>query len=235
MKRVLRLSAGVVAGLGILAAGTWILSRAIGTHEKLYEGRSVVYWAGQLTNHDEAASNKAAAVLNSQIIPHLTKEILSDTNDSKLKLALIARLDALPGIEVEFLSAGARRARAANDLATCGPRAKIAAPALIEALKGKDETVYCAAARALARIQADPETAVPALMGRLADLRGHGRPEVVAALGQYGPRAKAAVPMLVRMLGDHSSKEIIRIVPVALKQIDPEAAAAAGVPKQVDQ
>jgi HEAT repeat protein len=231
MKRMLRISAAVLAGLGVLAAGTWILSRAIGDHRSLYRGRSIYYWSEQLTNHDAAASSRAATVLNSRIIPHLTNEIFSDTNDSKLKLAIIARLNTLPGIEVEFIGADGRRARAVNDLGIFGPKAKGAAPALLVALKGKDEVLYCPAASSLARIQADPEATVPALIGRLVDRRGRGRSEVVEALGEYGPRAKAAVPALVKMLRDRSSRELIKVVPVALKQIDPEAAAAAGVPK----
>jgi len=227
---MLRISAGVLAGLGVLAAGTWILGRAIGTHKTVYEGKSIYYWSDQLTNRDAAASNKAAAIVYSQILPHLTNQMFSDTNDSKLRLALIDQLNALPGIQVYFVTADGRRAQAANDVGTFGPAARCAAPALLEALKRKDELLCSPAASALARIQADPETAVPALIGSLLDRKGHGQPDVVDALGEYGPRAKAAVPLLVKLLRDRSSKDLIRAVPQALKRIDPEAAARAGGP-----
>ena len=163
MKRMLRMSAGVLAGLGVLVAGTWVLSRTLGTPETKYEGKSVYYWSEQLTNHDAAASNKAALVLSSQIIPHLTNQLCSDTNDSKLRMALIDRLNDLPGVQVYYLSADGRRAQAAGDL------------------------------------------------------------------GLFGPKAKAAVPTLVKLLKDHSSREITAAVPRALRRIDPEAAAGAGV------
>jgi hypothetical protein len=88
--------------------------------------------------------------------------------------------------------------------------------------------LYRPVARALAGIQADPDAVIPVLIGCLVDGDGHGRPDVVEALAQYGSRAKAAVPTLVKLLKDRSSKEIVRAVPRALRRIDPAAAAAAG-------
>jgi hypothetical protein len=231
MKRMQRISAGVLAGLCILVAGTWILSRALDNHQTMYHGKSSYYWAVQLTNQDAAASNRAAAVLYSKIIPHLTNEMFSDTNDSKLKMAVIDQLNALPGIQIDAVGADSRRIQAATELKIFGSAAKSAAPALLEALRRQDNILCEPAAGALVSIQADPEAVIPALIGCLVDARGHGRSGVVDALAHYGPRAKAAVPILVKLLKDHSSKEIIRAVPRALRQIDPEAAAAAGVTK----
>jgi HEAT repeat protein len=228
-KRMLRMSAGVLAGLCVLGAGTWILSRALGNHQTTYQGKSLYYWSVQLTNQDAGASNKAAAVLYSQIIPHLTNRMFSDTNDSKLRLALIDELNTLPGIQVDFAGATSRRVQAVMDLGSFGSRAKSAAPALLEALKRQDDVLCEPAASALVSIQAEPEAVIPALIGCMVDDRGHGRSDVVEALAQYGPRAKAAVPTLVKLLKDRSSKEIVRAVPRALRQIDPEAAAGAGV------
>lgn len=121
MKRMLRMSAAVLAGLGVLVAGTWILSRTIGTPERLYQGKTIYYWSLQMTNQDAAASNKAAAILYSKIIPDLTNEIILDTHDSKLRVALVEQLNALPGIQVYFQDAGVRRAQAVSDLASFGP------------------------------------------------------------------------------------------------------------------
>jgi hypothetical protein len=160
-KRMLRMSAGVLAGLCVLAGCTWVLSRTLGTHETLYQGKSLDYWSMQLTNRDAAASNQAVAVLYSDIIPHLTNQMVSDTNDSALRVALIDKLNMLPGIQMEFVGAEQRRVQAVMDLAA------------------------------------------------------------------FGPRAKPAVPILLKLLKDRSSKEIVKAVPKALKQIDPEAAAKA--------
>ena len=228
MKRTLRMSAGVLAGLCVLVAGTWILSRAVGNHETMYQGKSLYYWSVQLTNQDAGASNKAAAVLYSRIIPHLTNQMFSDTHDSKLRLALIDELNTLPGIQIDFVGASSRRVQAVMDLASFGSRAKSAAPALVEALKRQDGVLCEPAAGALLSIEADPQAVIPALIGCMVDDKGHGRSDVVEALAQYGPRAKAAVPILVKLLKDRSSKEIIRAVPRALRRIDPEAAARAG-------
>jgi HEAT repeat protein len=231
MKRTLRISAGVLGGLALLAGGTWVLSWALATHEPTYNGQSASYWSEQLTNHDAAVSNRAAAVVCSQIIPYLTNQMFSDTNNSKFRMAVVDRLNLLPGIQVVYIEADTRRARATYDLGCFGPTAKSAAPALIEALKRKDNVLCSPAATALGKMQADPEAAVPALIGCLLDRRGRGRPEVVDSLGEYGPRAKAAVPALTKLLRDRSSKELAKAVPRALKGIDPQAAAGASVAK----
>ena len=224
-----RMTASVVAGLGVLAGGTWVLSRALGAHEARFQGKPVRYWSEQLAKHDAAASNEAAAVVYSTIVPHLTNQMVTDTNDSKFRQSVIDELNTLPGIQIDYVDAVGRRAQAVSDLGSLGPSAKSAAPALLVALKGDDDVMCAAAATALAKIQVDAETAVPALIGSLVDRRGHGRPDVVDALGEYGPPAKAAVPMLVKLLKDRSSKDLVKAVPQALRRIDPEAAAAAGV------
>jgi hypothetical protein len=231
MKRTLRLSIGVLAGLGILVAGTLVLSRTVGTHEEMYDGKPAHYWAEQLTHHDTAVSNRVAGILSSQIIPHLTNQMFSDTNDSKLRMALVAHLNDLPGIDVHYADARSRRTRAAYDLGMFGPCAKGAAPALLEILDRKDDLLCSAAASALGRIQADPEAVIPALMKSLIDGKGHARTEVVEALGEYGPRAKAAVPVLEKLLKERGSKDLMKALPRALKEIGPEAAAAPGATK----
>ncbi len=122
-----------------------------------------------------------------------------------------------------------RRVQAINDLGSLGPRAKAAAPALLQVLDRKDDLLCGPAATALAKIQAEPDRAIPALIGCLLDREGRGRPDVVEALCEFGPRAQAAVPLLVKLLADRSSKDIVAAVPTALKNIDPDAAAKAGV------
>jgi HEAT repeat protein len=99
----------------------------------------------------------------------------------------------------------------------------------MEALKRQDDLLCEPAAAALVKIQADPEQVIPALIACLVDSNGHGRADVVEALGEFGPKSKAAVPVLVKLLGDHSSKELVAAVPRALRKIDTDAAAKAGV------
>ena len=229
MKRTIRLITGVLVGMAVPIGGVLLLSRALGEHDTLYRGQPFNNWCAQLTNHDAAAASEARSTVTSLIIPQLTNQIFSDTNDSKLRLTLIEQMNNLPCIQIYYTPALGRRASAINQLGALGPLAKSAAPALLEVLKRKEESLCGPAAGALVNIQANPDTAIPALMDCMVDRDGHGQSDVVEALGEYGPRAKAAVPALINLLADRSSKDIMQAVPKALKKIDPEAAAQAGV------
>jgi HEAT repeat protein len=220
---------GVMTGSVGIVGGIWVLTRLLANSEPTYQGRILDEWRGQLTNSNSESAKAALAVVQDLIIPSLTGQMLHDTNDSSARLFLIEKLDSLPGVSVAFLSADSRRVRAVRDLASLGTLAMPGVPALLEAVRGPDESLCAEAATALAEIHADPEQAVPALLACMTDSRGNGRPEVVDALGEYGAAAKAAVPKLIGMLQDRSSKEIRFAVPQALKRIDPEAAAKAGV------
>jgi HEAT repeat protein len=230
MKRIVRLLIGVVVGMAVLIGLVLILSRLLGDHETIYQGKSFNDWCAQLTNRDAAAASQAKTTLTSLIIPQLTNQMFSDTNDSSLRMSLIEQLNNMPGMQIFYTPASGRRAIAVNDLGSLGLLAKDAAtPALLEVLKRKDEVLTGAASDALVKIQADPDAAIPVLLDCMVDRDGHGQSDVVEALGEYGPKAKAAVPTLIKLLSDRSSKEIMEAVPKALKKIDPEAAAKAGV------
>jgi HEAT repeat protein len=107
-----------------------------------------------------------------------------------------------------------------------GPAAKAAVPPLVQAFKGKDARVRAAAVGALGKIHSDPDDVIPLLMGCLDDddLNDHA----ALALGRFGALSKAAIPKLIPLLNG-SGKEIRYAARVALKQIDPVAAAKAGV------
>ncbi len=229
MKRILRLAIGVALGTGVLVGGIWVLAHVLGNDESLYGGKPIAYWSDQAADPQPASSNQALLMLNSVIIPHLTNQMFSDTNDSRLRTALIEQLNDLPGVHITFVPEEGRRVRAINDLGSLGPRAKAALPALLQALDRKDDLLCGPAAAALVKIQAEPDQAIPALIGCLLDREGHGRPDVVEALGEFGPKARAAVPVLMKLLADRSSKDIIAAVPAALKKIDPDAAVKSGV------
>jgi hypothetical protein len=229
VSRLLRVVIGVVLGSATLAGVMWILIHFLGNDETLYRGKPLAYWSGQLGNEQPALSNQAMLMLNGVIIPYLTNQMFSDTNDSRMRIALIEQFNDLPGIHINFVPEEGRRVRAINDLGSLGPRAKPAVPALLHALEVKDDLLCGPAADALIRIQAEPDQVIPALVGCLLDREGHGRSDVVEALGEYGPKARVAVPMLVKLLADRSSKDLIAAVPIALKRIDPDAAVKVGV------
>ena len=229
MKRISRLVIGVVLGSALLLGGIWLLIHSLGNDETLYRGKPIEYWAEQSGQQQPALSNHAMLMLNGVIIPYLTNQMFSDTNDSRMRMALIEQLNGLPGVHIAFVPQEGRRVQAINDLGSLGPRAKAAAPALLAALDHKDDVLCGPAATALVKIQADPDQVIPLLIGCLVDREGRGRPDVVEALGEFGPKARAAVPVLIKLLADRSSKDIAAAVPIALKNIDPDAAAQAGV------
>lgn len=115
------------------------------------------------------------------------------------------------------------RMAAARALIAIGPDARVAGPALFRAAKDMDESVRNNALWALSRILPDPQLAVPVLIAGLDDTNSVARENAAIALMKYGPEAEAAVPALLRTLTTN------RHAGWALKAIDPEAAAKAGV------
>ena len=78
-------------------------------------------------------------------------------------------------------------------------------------------------------IHSDADLTIPALIDCLNNPQNGARAEAATALAAFGGQAKAAVPILVKLLEERTDKELMRAVPAALKKIDPEAAAHAGI------
>lgn len=123
-------------------------------------------------------------------------------------------------------SAAARRSAAA---ALGEPKAKFAAPPLIEALKDQEADVRATAARSLGIIGPDKDS-IAALTTALRD----PNPTVVVAaadaLMRFKTEAKSAVPTLVE-LWKGKNNDIRGAAGAALNHIDREAAREAGVPQ----
>ena len=156
-KRRKYIAISVLIGLLIFAGVIWLLSKTLGDlHETLYAGHSMTYWHQQLDGSDTGASNKAYAVVNTQIVPQLIDTMFHDTNDSKIRVPTIIVLNRLPGIQINFFLAVARRSSAARDLGELGPAVKVAVPALIEAVNGEDSAPHESGITALGKIHSDP-------------------------------------------------------------------------------
>lgn len=224
--RLLRILLGVAAGLGLLAGGIGVLIRTLGEREVLYQGKSWYYWCEQIKSQDPVAANQASLVLNREIIPRLTKTLLEDTNDSKLRVTLVQELNGLPGVNIFFQGADRRRAEAAAGLGRFGPPAEAAVPTLLQALQGQDLAVRAPAAVSLGQIRAKPETVIPLLTSYLDD--DDLKEAAVEALGEYGSRSKIVIPKLLSLFKVRD-KGLHHAVEEALKKIDPDAAAQAGV------
>jgi HEAT repeat protein len=98
-------------------------------------------------------------------------------------------------------------------------------PALVAALRDKDVDVRMNAIRALARVR---ERALPELIATLKDPDAETRHLCGASLSMMGPAAKPAGPALVELLKSETDHVWAGEF---LLQIDPKAAAAAGVAK----
>jgi HEAT repeats len=116
----------------------------------------------------------------------------------------------------------------AEALGGIGPTATDAIPALLQGLKSTNAEVRCDTVWALGRIHGEPASVVPQLQKALHDPTGYVRVAAIVALGFFGTNAASAIPDLTAMLNDQN--EYMRGAATnTLKQIDPEAAAKAGV------
>ena len=75
----------------------------------------------------------------------------------------------------------------------------------------------------------DPNLLVPMYATRLQDPDRYARQNAADRLGRFGSDARTSVPGLLAALGDPSGR-VQRAAVAALKLIDPDAAAKAGVP-----
>ena len=114
-------------------------------------------------------------------------------------------------------------------LALLGGDAKVAVPPLIETLKDGYATARSAAAMALGHIHAEPRLVVPALVESLRDPETVVRARAADALGAFGADGKPAVATLVELLRE-GNQDTTSAASNALKKINPQAAAKAGVP-----
>jgi HEAT repeat protein len=112
-----------------------------------------------------------------------------------------------------------------------GPAAKSAIPTLLRALKATNYVLRYYAVLALRGIHSEPETVVPALMEHLQDSNLSVCGSATEALGAFGTNARAAIPILIQKTNAPGWRTPYMRNSVAnnLKQIDPEAAAKAGV------
>jgi hypothetical protein len=226
--RLKRIVFGVAIGAAVFAAGIWILILALGEHQTLYAGKPLNYWLEGVNSRDTSVSNQVRQVLATEIIPKLTWAMFNDTNDSRLRLALIEELNSLPGVNIYFPTADGRRVFAAQELGEFGVCAKAAIPELLKAVKGKDPIVRPAATRALGQVHCEPDLIIPMLIACLDDPQDDMAEAAADALGKFGAMAKAAVPKLIPLL-KAPDKDLRHAAIQALKQIDPDEAAKAGI------
>jgi HEAT repeat protein len=101
------------------------------------------------------------------------------------------------------------RLQATLALQNIGPGAKAAVPVLVEKLRSeKTDGVRVNTAAALGMIRANPETVVPALVETfLKDKHPDARKCAMQSIGQFGPEAKLALPLLQQAAKDFQNQK----------------------------
>ena len=114
-------------------------------------------------------------------------------------------------------------------LGMVGPSAKAALPSLLQWTTNADWKGRLYAIRSLYEIGAEPDRVMPVLISALHDPNQMVQSQAVLTLGEWGPNARIAVPALVDCLNASNGFPVRSEVIDALKKIDPEAVAKAGV------
>jgi HEAT repeat protein len=122
------------------------------------------------------------------------------------------------------------RERAAWALCEVTGRAAEAIPVILALLRDHGEIADETTSDVLGKVGPGDREAIPALVAALTQDEGPaGRLWAVRALARIGPAARAAVPALTASLRD-GDRDVRRAAAEALREIDPRAAARAGVP-----
>jgi len=178
----------------------------------VYQGKSVKTWLLQLSTPDPKARDEAEAALKAlgtNAVPELARLLRAD--DARWRKLIWSHAARIPRPmrwlvlqRVSPLKAYLIRPAAARALGKLGPAAAAAEPDLVRALQDKVNGTYWEAGGALGRIG---KQSVPDLMRALRDGDTLVRCAAAYGLGEAGPAAAPAVPLLTQMLTRGSSNE----------------------------
>ena len=196
----------------------------------LYHGKTIKAWARQFDSVSPQAREESAAAFRAmrvQAVPELIR--LVESRDPIWRKALWATALKLPPGMRSGLVRHSRvpeeyviHSFAARALATIGPEAKPAIPALERMLRSKENEPRWDAATALGRIGKD---SVPVLTGAVRDANPDIRYAAIDGLAQLGAGAEPAIPALLERLKEE--KQVIRAAAIScLAGIGPPAAPA---------
>jgi HEAT repeat protein len=166
---------------------------------------------------------KSAASTNSHVRAFALCTLGRMALESKLVVPVLIQGLHDPDHEVRYSAAFGLAA-----LAFMGGDAKPATAALMETLKDSHPSERATAAMALGHIHSDPGLVVPALIEMLRDADVQLHALAATALGEFGNQGKPAVAPLIELLSQ-GNQDARKAATNALKAIDPEAAAQAGV------
>lgn len=231
---------------------------ALAMNQRLFQPETLEQFAGRFPNRDGKTVSELIAIFKNadqpypasvdrQYAAHLLGEmgpaanaalpaLLDDTNDSPTAIAAIMKIrgQSLAPLIVQLQDTARQRDwREWNELfqtvGEFGTNAEATVPMLVKMLNRPPVYLEVSfAAEALGKIHCQPEICVPALIPLLDYPSAGVRKPAVEALGKFHQDAAPALPHLVQSLDDLDPS--VRIAATnALKQIDPAAAAQAGV------
>jgi HEAT repeat protein len=163
-------------------------------------------------------------------LPALTN-LLFHSNETIASATVLAGIgsDALPFLLSAITNQNYRiRHAAINGLGWERSDFNIVVPVLIQSLHDTDQTVRHGAAMSLGQLHAQPDVAVPALTNAFPGTDPLLRFLILNSLGKFGNKAREALPMIAEALKDNDIN-VSNSAVFAFKQIDPEAAAKAGI------
>jgi HEAT repeat protein len=169
-----------------------------------------------------------ATINDKRLLPTLI-EVLKKDESVEMRQAAVSLLprfgeDALPHLKLALTDKDENlRWMAANSLGQLGPAAKKAIPDLVQVAK-RDASANVRAYAVQAIAQTGPES-VDILVEFLKEKDSSVRQIVVTVLGQFGARAKPAVPLLIEALKDKDATTRW-MAAQTLGQIGPDAKAA---------
>ena len=173
---------------GVVAAVIFIPAcSSLKSHEPQYQGKALSVWVAELSReHPEETSpdqgwvregtwTNVVQAVGTNGIPYYLK-LMADSND------------------------GLRRYWGGHAIVILGPAATSAIPALVDFLNNNNRAGY-EAARGLAAIG---PAAVPAVIGTIESSTNLTRARAIEILGEYGPSASSAVPVLTQIIRSDS-------------------------------
>jgi hypothetical protein len=202
---------------GDLPAWKWRLYRFAAAHPRIVKTK-LFHKVMDFPNSDR---NAFAAYQGFEILGPEAKAaipaLIRLTNDSaspgKAHRALLALnaigKDALPALLSALANEGQGNRRdivyCIRDTGDLGTNAEPCARVLAQCIKGGDQPVAVASAAALGTLRASPEIAIPALREVSHSTNAFLRRSAVIAIGQFGDRARSAIPDLLEAMNDLDS------------------------------